>query len=57
MAEETQEQEKIVPVQNCIRHWEKILFHDRAFLAISTQTIIEATIKHLKEKRNDKSWR
>lgn len=48
MAKAAKLPEKIVPAENCIRFWEALLFHDKAFLPVETALIIEATIKHLK---------
>lgn len=46
--------EKTLPPNHCIRFWESMLFHDKAFLPPSTVTIIQATIHHLKENSNDR---
>ena len=40
--------EKTLPRLNCVRFWESLLFHNRAFLPVSTVVIIKATIKHLR---------
>ncbi len=45
---ERQEEKKTQSVEGCIRFWEAMLFHNRAFLPPATVVLIEATIKHLK---------
>lgn len=44
----TEEIKRGIPILNCIRFWEAMLFHDRALLSISTATLMEATLTHLK---------
>lgn len=43
-----EEPKRTLPVENCIRFWESLLFHSKGLLSVSTAVIIEATIKHLK---------
>ena len=42
------EEKKTQSIENCIRFWEAMLFHNKAFLPPATAVLIEATIKHLK---------
>jgi len=39
----------LVPIANCIRHWDSTLFHNRGLLSPDMRVLIEATIQHLRE--------
>jgi hypothetical protein len=41
--------EKRLPLENCIRHWERLLFHNSYLVDVSTRVIVEATVKWLKD--------
>ena len=50
--DEKARQEKLTKMNNTIRFWESMLFHNKAFLPVSTVTLIEQTITFLEELRD-----
>jgi hypothetical protein len=42
-----EDQEALVPLENCIRWLESSLFYDRWLIDPSTVVLLEATVKHL----------
>lgn len=41
----------VLEVENCIRYWERIMFHEQFLLSPSVKVTIESTITHLKNQK------